>query len=346
MGAEFNESSPGCEQSSGGSRHPVGGKVSLVIHYRHFRNSDPPGLVTIWNQSFTGRSAVQVRNSTPLEYFLFAKPYFDPAGLIVALEDGVPVGFAHAGFGPNETQTALDHSVGIVCMVAVRPAYRRRGIGSELLRRCEDYLHRRGARTLYAGPMRPLNPFYFGLYGGSESPGFLASDSAADPFLKHNGYQVARTCLVFQRALANPIKVADARFAALRRCYEVYLAPRTGTVSWWQECVLGPLELLEFRLKDRATAQTVARATVWEMDGFNYRRNEAGVGLVDIEVLPELRRQGLAKFLLTHLLLNLQEQYFTLTEAQTPEENIPVINLYRGLGFEQVDVGYLYCKTR
>src|SRR5262249_32146597 len=140
-----------------GWRRPDGGKVSFVIHYRSFRNDDPPGLVSVWNQAFGERSAVQLRSATPLEHFVFAKPYFDPAGLIVALEDGVPVGFAHGGFGPNESHSALAPAVGVVCMVAVRPSHRRRGIGSELLRRCEGYLRDGGARALAAGPMPPLN---------------------------------------------------------------------------------------------------------------------------------------------------------------------------------------------
>jgi ribosomal protein S18 acetylase RimI-like enzyme len=229
-------------------------------------------------------------------------------------------------------------------MIAVVPSHQRRGIGTELLRRCESYLQERGADTLFAGPMSPLNPFYFGLYGGSESPGFLESDAAAEPFLTRRGYRVWDTCLVFQRLLADPIRVADPRFAALRRQCEVYLAPQSGTASWYQECVLGPLELLEFRLKEKATAQTVARATVWEMDSLCRRRNEASVGIVEVEVRPELRRQGLAKFLLTHLLLNLQDQYFSTTEVQTMEKNEAAVSLYRGLGFEPVDVGRIYRK--
>jgi ribosomal protein S18 acetylase RimI-like enzyme len=315
-----------------------------VIHYRTFRNDDPPGLVNVWNQALAGRSAVPLRNSTPLEHFVFAKPYFDPGGLIVALEGGMHVGFAHAGFGPNETETGLSSSAGVVCLIAVAPSHQRRGIGSALLGRCEDYLRSRGAQTLYAGPKRPFNPFYFGLYGGSDSPGFLTSDTRAEPFLLRHGYQVHDTAQVLQRQLAEPIKTVDARFVGLRRRFEVYLAPRRGTTSWYQECVLGPLELLEFRLKERATAQTVARAVVWEMDGFGYRRNEAGVGIVDVDVRPDLRRQGLAKFLLAHLLLNLQEQYFTLTEAQVTEGNEAGLGLYQGLGFIPIDVGRIYRK--
>jgi ribosomal protein S18 acetylase RimI-like enzyme len=281
-----------------------------------------------------------------LENYVFAKPYFDPKGLIVAVEDNVQVAFAHAGFGPNADRTALaPTSSGVICQIGVRPSHRHRGIGSELLRRCEDYLTAAGARELYAGPMVPVNPFYFGLYGGSELPGFLASDADADPFLRRHGYEVQSSTHVFQRMLNRPVTVADGRFAGLRRHFDVRIVPRTGIVSWWQECVFGPVEIVEFRLEDKSTCQPVARTAVWEMDLFSWRWNQPSVGIVEVEVREDLRRQGMAKFLLTQMLHYLQDQFFGLAEVQAPEGNEAALKLYQGLGFEQVDTGRLYKKT-
>jgi ribosomal protein S18 acetylase RimI-like enzyme len=316
-----------------------------VVHYRSFRNDDPPRLVEIWNDAFTGRGAVKLRHSSPLDNYILAKPYFERDGLIVAEEDGVCVGFAHAGFGPNDTETALCRDKGVLCLIGVRPSHRRRGIGTELLRRCESYLTTGGARTLYAGPLRPMSPFYLGLYGGSEPAGFLASDSAAEPFLLRNGYRAQESSFVFHRQLTKPVNVADGRFAGIRRQYDVVVAPLTGVASWWQECMLGPLELIEFRLEDQQTRQVAARVRAWEMEGFSYRWNLPAVGLVDIWVRPELRRQAMAKFLLWRILLYLQEQYFLLTEAQSMQANEPAIKLYQALGFEQVDTGRVYQKA-
>ena len=72
-----------------------------MIDYRTFRNTDPPALVDLWNDSFTGRGAAYLRGTVLLEYFSFAKPYFDPQGLIIASADNHVVGFVHAGFGPE-----------------------------------------------------------------------------------------------------------------------------------------------------------------------------------------------------------------------------------------------------
>ena len=326
--------------------HHIAGLEGFALEYRSFRNDDPPSLVEIWNEAFLSRGAVQLRHGSALERFIFAKPYFDPEGFIVAVQDGIRVGFAHAGFGPNNAESGVSMAGGVTCLVGVRPSYQRRGIGSELLGRCEEYLVQKGARTLYAGALRPLNPFYFGLYGGSDLPGFLASDTAAAPFMEYQGYRAWSTCLVFQRRLDQPVNIADGRFAALRKKYELRVVPRSGVGSWWQECVLGPLEPLEFRLEETASGKPVARAEIWEMEGFSWRWGLPSVGILNITTREDVRRQGLAKFLMTSLLKYLQEQYFSLAEVQTPERNQSAVKLFQSLGFEQVDFGRVYKREK
>ena len=106
-----------------------------MVQYRSFRNTDPPHLVDVWNESFTSRGIARLRHSTVLERHVFAKPYFDASGLIIAEENGHRLGFVHAGFGPNQRETMLGKLEGVICVVAVRPSHQRKGIGSEWLRR-------------------------------------------------------------------------------------------------------------------------------------------------------------------------------------------------------------------
>jgi ribosomal protein S18 acetylase RimI-like enzyme len=324
----------------------TGAEVQRVVQYRTFRNDDPPGLVEIWNETFTARGAAPIRNPSALERHTLAKPYFDPAGLIVAYDANTCVGFAHAGFGPNQRENALAYTTGVICLIGVRPAYRRQGVGTELMDRCTAYLRSKGARTIYAGSMRPYAPFYLGLYGGSDLPGFLASDMAAAPFLEYQGFGPSETCLVFQRRLDQPITVADGRFPALRRRFQVRMVPRTGVASWWQECVLGPLEPLEFRLEESSNGRMAARAEVWEMEGFSWRWGVPSAGVLSLQVREDLRRQGLGKFLLLSIIKYLQEQYFGILEVQAMERNQAAVKLVQSAGCAQVDFGRLYKRER
>jgi ribosomal protein S18 acetylase RimI-like enzyme len=230
----------------------------------------------------------------------------------------------------------------VICLVGVRPSRQRQGIGTQLLDRCQSYLHSKGTRTYFAGPIRPLNPFYLGLYGGSEMPGFLNSDTAAEPFFISRGYVAYDTALVFHRSLDRPVEVPDGRFPGLRRRFAVRVSPRMTIGSWWQECVLGSVEPVEFHLEETQTGKVVATAEVWEMEGFSWRWGLPTVGILNISVQEPLRRQGLAKFLLAQILSYLKDQYFGLVEVQSMTENVAATNLYRSLGFEQVDFGRVY----
>lgn len=313
-----------------------------MVRYRSFRNDDPPGLVEIWNDALTGRSAAPLRNPTPLERHVFAKPYFDPEGLIVAVDDDQLVGFGHAGFGPNKKETAVTLQTGVTCVILVRTSHQRRGIGSELLGRCEEYLLNKGARAIFAGPLWPLTPFYFGLYGGSDLPGFLATDEGAAPFLEYHGYRPSSTNLVFQRSLETSVSIPDGRFAALRKKYTVRVVPPTGIGTFWHEAVFGPVEPLEFRLEEIVSARPVARALVWEMEGFSYRWGVPTAGVLSIQTREDCRRLGLGKLLMSNVLNYLQEQYFGLVEVHAMESNQAGVGLIKSLGFQKVDFGRTY----
>jgi GNAT superfamily N-acetyltransferase len=325
----------------------VGGirKGARVIRFRRFLNSDPPGIVEVWNESICERGAFPIHSTALFEQMIFAKPYFDPDGLLIAEEDGQVVGFVHAAFGPNAAETAVSTDIGIICILAVHPGHRHKGIGTTLLHRAEDYLRGRGAKQLIAGGMRPLNPFYFGLYGGADSPGFLASDAAAAPFFEQQGYVGSGNCLVFELNLEEYAPPVDSRFLSLRRKYDVQLVPQAELKSWWQDCVMGQIEPVEFRLTDKLSGIPEARVLAWEPSSLR-QPSPPSAGLLDIQVQADLRRQGLARFLLSQLFRYIQEQYFTLVMMQVPELNHPVVALAKSLGFEQVDTGRSFRKEK
>jgi ribosomal protein S18 acetylase RimI-like enzyme len=315
-----------------------------VIHYRTFLNPDPPLLAALWNASVIGRRAVPIQAATLLEYFTFAKPYFDPRGLIFALADGKPVGVIHAGFTANAAGTALDSAVGVICVLGVVPTHRRQGIGSELLRRAEEYLRGRGAGEILFGAMAPQNPYLFGLYGGCNSPGVLASEAMAGPFLERRGYQVARSCGIFQKAMDRLFVPNDPRFHAHVQRFDIVVAPFTRA-GWWRECVLGPIEAFEYRLQEKNKPQNIARAILWDMGTFSPLWGESTVGMIELEVAPSFRRQGLARYLLTQILRHLRQHPIKQFETQADLTNEPFLGLLRGLGFAQVETGHCYRRT-
>jgi ribosomal protein S18 acetylase RimI-like enzyme len=320
-----------------------------VISFRRYLNSDPPGLVDVWNDAATGRGAFPIRSAIILDKWVLSKTFFDPEALTVAEEisaDGKKqiVGFSLAGFGPNEDLTALSKRIGTTCILAVRKSHRKQGIGKELLKRSEEYLAKQGAEQLVFGSMNPVNPYLFGIYGGANSPGVLKTDVDAEPFLLNQNYAVGEGVSIFQRKLDGPLDIVDSRFNFLRRRYDVQLIRVASVVSWWAECVWGILEPVEFRAYDKLTGMPCARAIVWEMEGFNWRWNVPAAGILDVQVRPDLRRQGLAKMLVFQILRFLQDQFFGIAELQVRSADPGAVGLCKGLGFEKVDEGFMYVK--
>jgi ribosomal protein S18 acetylase RimI-like enzyme len=319
----------------------------VTIVYRPFRNTDPPPLLDVWNEAATGRGAFPLRTAMLLERWLFCKPYFDPASLIVAenVASKEPIGFVLCGFPPTEDLATLDKTQGIICCVMVRPSFRKQGIARELMTRAEQYLTTNGATSVRFGSQFPHNPYLFGLYGGGNSPGVLDSDPDAEPFLAKFGFAKTDEVIVYQRRLDKPLDVADGRFNLLRKRYDIQLLKVAGVSSWWQECVWGGLEPAEFRAVDKLTGLPAARATAWELEGFGWKWNAPSAGILDVQVRDDLRRMGLAKYLVTHILRFLQDQYFGIGELQVKASDEAGVGLCKSVGFDEVDRGRVYRRS-
>lgn len=312
-----------------------------MITFRKFRNSDPPLLTEVWNESLLGRGAVRLRSSTAFDRFVLAKPYFDPEGLILAMEDGRCLGFAHAGLVLNQQPTH-----GVVSLLAVRPTFRKRGVGSGLLEQCETYLKKKDAQEIFAGYAGSKSPFYFGLYGGSDAPGFLTSDESAEPFFRKRGYKVHARTAVLHGEIGQVVRSVDPRFAYIRQRFNLRARTPKDVGNYATECVLGQVDPLEFFVDDKGTADIAARTFVWEMEGFTWRWGKPSLGVVGFQTLPNYRRQGLGKFLLLHMLRHFMDQYFELAELQVAESNQHGLKFLQTLGFNIVDMGQVFKKDQ
>ncbi|MGL4461143.1 MAG: GNAT family N-acetyltransferase [Planctomycetia bacterium] len=322
-----------------------------MVTYRTFRNDDPPHILELWNstcqrmESQVGmpkRSFGYLSGCFHLEQLLFSKPYFDAAGLQLAFDNRKLVGLCHAGFGCNDEETRLDPSMGVVGMLLVHPDHRRRGVGTELLSRAQQYLRARGSNVQYAGSMHPLNPFYLGLYGGSELPGVLDTDGEMTQFLLKRGYVVADTCHVYQRMLDRLPTLDDNRIPLLRRNVELLVEPTPTPLSWWHACTLGPMITLGYELIHRTNQAPIGTAWVWEMETYVRSWGVHSVGVTNFQIVESERRKGYGKLLLYSILKHLKEQGIGLVEVQTMERNQAARGMYDRLGFSQVDSGHVY----
>jgi len=317
----------------------------VEIRYRTFRNTDPPHLVDVWRSQPPERALMQPLSIALFDQLIAAKQYFDPEGVVLAFDGDLPVGFGHAAFGPSDDGRRVDHALGVTHLVMVRPHYQRKGIGRELLARCEDYLQRRGAGVLYAGGVGQLNGFYLGLYGGSELPGVLDSSKAAQQLFQAAGYREIDRTIVLHRETATFRPPIDRRLMALRRSTTVRLEYDPPSPDWWHASTIGSLNLVRFAVDLRQPATTDAAVALFSlMDPFSRTWGVQAAGLIELKVRPDLARQGLGTFLVGEAMQQLRGMGIALVETQTMIHNTAALGLYRKLGFQVVDQGAVFRK--
>ena len=181
----------------------------------------------------------------------------------------------------------------------VRPDCDEAQVAAGLLERSEAYLHRRGAKVIYGGGIRPLNGFYLGLYGGSELPGVLESDTVAQQAFGSHGYREIDRTLLFHRELSTFEAVVDRRQMQVRRQMVVEVVVDPPSRSWWEACTLGPFDLVRFLLVPRTGGSPVATATFRHMELAATSLQPSSMGLMEVWVEESARHRGLAIFLLS-----------------------------------------------
>jgi ribosomal protein S18 acetylase RimI-like enzyme len=281
-----------------------------------------------------------------LDSHALGKANFEASGLIVAEDDGRIVGFVHAGFGPDlpiDPMRPLDlsYEVGTVAMLIVEPDGEDPRLVADLLAAAERYLRGRGAKVLYAGGLYPLNPFYWGLYGGSEGSGVLSGHRSFHRALIERGYQPAATTVLLEADLNAP-EPRDSRAVLIRRQTQVEFLDDALPPHWWQNLALGDFQTMHARLLSRPDGAQIAQAEVWDMSWFSRNDGRPRIGLIDLEVAADHRRKGFGRFLVSEIFRRARQNLVQSVAVQTSAVNGPALSLYASLGFQPVDQSTVY----
>lgn len=320
-----------------------------MIEYRSFLNTDSPWIVDIWRQQPVFRGQISCINRTLLDHQVFGKPYFDSRGLIMAImregDNLIPVGFVHAGFVAKSDLSDLDHRTGVVSILKVVPGAWQDEVADQLLSRALEYLGQAGATRAHFGSQFPFAPFYMGLYGGSQIPGLLVDDKMAVDTARRGGFEVDDKVVVMERRLAGFRTIVDREQMSLRRRYQINAVADPMETSWWESCTLGMAERDRFSVYDKANQNVCGSVQFWDMQPLASGYGVKARGMHDLNVPEELRRGGIATFLVGESLRHLMQQGVGLVEAQTRESDQPAIGVFRKLGFEEVGKGLLMSKS-
>lgn len=305
-------------------------------------------MLALWHEAGLGRGAAIGITNEAFDLANYSQPYFDPAGLILATDvingHERTIGMVHAGFGFLPDGSALDFTTGVICAVLVDPAYRRRGIGGDLVGRAEAFLAERGATRFVAGPNRENDPFYFGLYGGARPSGFLVSDPLAQPFFESLGYKISSRHGVYQRNLAQGRDPTNFQIVSIRRKTELSILDSPSDASWWWFTHTGRFDSVSFRLMPRLGGEPYSSVTVMGMDVFMPRWQERVVGLTDLWVRDDVRGKGYGQTLVIEVIRRLRQELVTRVEIHCPDDMESAQSVINACKFERVDTGLVFAK--
>jgi len=264
---------------------PVAGRKGLfVVSYRTFRNTDPPALAKPLERGPHRTQRHQALGPVlPSNISSFSKPYFDrrdrgssslsrPTSWLVLRTPALP---------PRRPRAGLAKGAGVLSLIAVTAVASASWASAPVCCSAARLtLRTAGATTLKAGEMFPHNPFYFGRYGGSESArcaskGEKGRRSLPDPARLPSGTNLPRPP-------ARPARFAQCRGPRASPPCVVVSSSWPSRGSGDHELVARMrarlVELHDFCLRKKTTGEPVARASVWEMEGYSRSWNERRPG--------------------------------------------------------------------
>ncbi len=307
-----------------------------MIEYRPFLNTDLPLIVDLWSRLGSVEGLVASVDDTILEKHIFSKIYFDRFGFCVACENDRLVGFAHAGFPPNEELTDLDKRSGVISQLRVQPRDDSAEIGRRLLENVTAFCRSQGAETIYAGCRFPYSPFYLGLYGGSRHPGVLDSDEATLKMFSDFGFSVDDQVIIMRRSLDGFKTITDRQQMTVRRSYLINASTYPIENSWWESCTLGTADRERFTVVDKRSKAVAGSVSFWDLRPQSLSEAQPSRGLYGLHTDPDLRRKGVATYLVGESLKHLASSGIARVEAQTKASDDASLKLFTKLGFEKV----------
>lgn len=168
------------------------GRKESIMDIVQFNESYIDGVVELWNESCSKETAYKPFTATGFVKKFIKNPNFSYEGTFAGIENGRIVGFVNSVFKkeflPGET---FENTPGYITFIVVDRNLRRRGYGTMLLKRAEEYLAAIGKKRIHMDFFNPINLEWFvpGTDGHDHpnAPG-VDVDGPGFEFVVKNGY--------------------------------------------------------------------------------------------------------------------------------------------------------------
>jgi GNAT superfamily N-acetyltransferase len=142
----------------------------LAFSIESYREDYLDGMAALYNADTAGEGHIAPLTPERFVELVQRKSYFDPEGLLVAVEAGVVVGWVHACVAPGSEGRHDPHNAVPRIRMLIYPPDRLK-VGSALVAEATSWLRRSGQTKLFAMHAQHGYPFYRGLWLGGEPMG-------------------------------------------------------------------------------------------------------------------------------------------------------------------------------
>ncbi len=324
-----------------------------MLTIRPFCNTDPPLLLELWKKSRLHDSQARLipLSMNVLLMQTLGPPFYERRSIMLAFEKEKPVGYVHATPGPTPDGSTLSDQIGQICFLALDPeATEPVRVGKALLKTSEEFLTGLGIKDIFGGSPRPCAPFYVGFFGASEPLGFFDSELLPIQVFEESGYQVLKNTVRFHFELQDFEPQVTMTSVEQMDKLDVLINHLPMPKTWWEACSFAHFSWIESMAKLRDSGRTVARIRVRvtrsDSDESRFSSDkECHAGLMDVRVLPDFHRQGVAAFTLGETLRYLANRCDVRSiEAHIADDTATMISLLRSLHWNETDHGKVFRK--
>jgi ribosomal protein S18 acetylase RimI-like enzyme len=111
--------------------------------------------------------------------------------------------------------------------------------------------------------------------------------------------------------------------------------------SWWESCTLGMAGRERFTVINKRSKEVSGSVSYWDMLPLSHATSGNTRGLYNLSIDENLRRTGIATYLVGESLKHLAKSNVTVVEAQTRSSDGASQALFEKLGFEKTSSGTL-----
>ncbi|MDK1031049.1 MAG: GNAT family N-acetyltransferase [Planctomycetia bacterium] len=306
-----------------------------MAEVRTFRKGDEEAIVGLWNRRVAGCHATGPLTEEEFAESVLAKHYFDPEGLVLALEGSRPVAFVHAGFRSADW-IGPDFARGTISMVAVEENCL--DVGAAAVAEAIRYLFRRGAKQVEAFTIAfPNQPFYNCLYGG-ELAGMDEEHPCGMALMKRCRFNISSSTLIM---------VADLRDGPPPPTTFNDLQLRVGPEK---SKVLGLDPLACYGIPERIRRASLfdsegvdkAGVTFWHLERYNRASGKRLAAISNVGVAEELRGSGAGEVVMREAHRILFSEGARETCLGVGATNGRAVGFYRKVGCRPLKAAYTF----